>query len=221
MADPNTDYRTISRLAYDNGVDLYEEAKLLHQKESPRAFTLAVASIEELEKSQLCDLVAKGMVKPEELVFEDKNGKHPLLTHHKGKQILFTLFLLTQAANKEGRAKVAEVYDTLMRTGNTDTVNVKGKKQIVEQIVSMESRRQDSVYVGTKGVGKQVKSPKKAISRKMAEYLLQRISEYLPKLKTNLMMSDQQYQAENEKRMKEYAKHVQPVNTPKKSEEQA
>jgi len=207
MADSNAEYRMISRLAYDNGVDLYEEAKLLHQKGSPRAFTLAVASIEELEKSQLCDLVSKGMVKPEELVIVDKSGrKRPILTHHKGKQILFTLFLLTQAANKEGRAKVAEVYDTLMRTGTTDAVNVKGKKQIIEHIVSMESRRQDSLYVGTEGVGKQVKSPKRVISPKMAEYLLQRIGEYLTKLETNLMMSAQQYQAENKKRMKEYTK---------------
>lgn len=49
--EANSEYKEIARFAYANALDLYNEAKfLLKERKSPRAFALAVASIEELIK---------------------------------------------------------------------------------------------------------------------------------------------------------------------------
>ena len=146
-SDSDTDYREVARLAYSNGEELLNEAQLLLSKDSPRAFTLAVASIEELIKAQLADMISKGSAEPSDLIAEMDGRTWPMLTHHKSKQRLLTLFLLLRAAKKEGgEAKELEVDKVLRDTLNTASVKVRGKEHIEELITNMESRRQYSLY---------------------------------------------------------------------------
>jgi AbiV family abortive infection protein len=191
------EYQTISRLAYDNGTELLEEARLLlREKESPRAFALAVASIEELTKAYLADSVWKQDLDPDALVAEFKGRKWKILTHHGSKQHLFALFLIMDAARQEGSEKMANVDKTLRETLMTDAIDVKGKNEIVELITSMEGKRQDSLYVGTKVEAGRIRTPKKEISRQMSEDLIGRIERFLPILETNLKLSKPKYQQE-------------------------
>jgi AbiV family abortive infection protein len=86
IQDSRLEYNSIARLAYENAIELLDEARLLlREKNSPRAFTLAVASIEELMKSFLADLIWKGSAKPEDLRAELKGKNWPILTSHGSK----------------------------------------------------------------------------------------------------------------------------------------
>lgn len=73
---------------------------------------------------------------------------------------------------------------------------MKGKDQIIELVTTMEDRRQDSLYVGTKVVNGKVKTPKTQISRAECLDLLKRIDEFLPTVETNLKTSTGRYQTE-------------------------
>lgn len=217
--EPNSEYQQIARLAYDNATELFDEARLLlREKDSPRAFTLAVASVEELMKSYLADLVWKGGAKPEDLQAELRGRKWPILTHHGSKHRLFALFLIMQAAKKEGTEKVESVDRMLRETLTTDSVNVKGMKEIVELITSMEGKRQDSLYVGTKVVEGRIKTPRQEISHKVCEDLFNRIEGFLPIVETNLKTSRERYQVETLKLARERTnRNVQSVTKKEKS----
>ncbi|QQG49419.1 MAG: AbiV family abortive infection protein [archaeon] len=193
--DAETDYWEIAKEAYLNAAELRDEAWLLMKRGSPRAFTLAVASIEELMKAQLADMVSKGSAKPEELIAQvDGKKPWPIMTSHKSKQNLFALFLFLKAAQAEGgEAKALEVDKILRDTYNTDKVNLKGKGHIIDLITNMEVRRQDSVYVGTKGSKASLKKPKREISEPMKEELLMILEEFLLSVEKNLMVSKERY----------------------------
>jgi len=203
MADPNADYPTISRLAIANGIDLYNEARLLLQQDSPRAFALAVASAEELMKGVLAGFASVNRDMVGEFVFErERDGrKFPILTRHEGKHAFFGLFLLVQAAIREGGyARANEVLKAAAEVGDIEAVEVENKADIIRQIKSMETDRQDSLYVGVKGKGDNVKTPKKAISRAMTENLLGQIHTYI----------DLYVQAVNSEKNSEESSHVPP-----------
>jgi hypothetical protein len=86
---------------------------------------------------------------------------------------------------------------------NIDSVDVEGKKEIVELITSLEDKRQDSLYVGTMLVGGRIKTPRKEISRQMCEDLFRRIEEFLPTIETNLMTTPKRYKNEAAKLARE------------------
>jgi AbiV family abortive infection protein len=190
-----SDYQVIARLAYENGVDLYEEAGVLLKRGSPRAFTLAVASIEELMKSFLCDTVFKQDLDPDTLVAELDGKRWRILKSHKSKHILFALFLMLNQAKKEGQ-DVEETRRLLETTLTTDSLRFKGKAEIERLILSMETRRQDSLYVDTKSEGGKVKTPKNQVTTEMSQDLISKIEEFLPTLETNLKVSRGGYMRE-------------------------
>lgn len=191
-----SDYRLIAREAYDNATDLRADARFLLEKNSPRAFAVSVACVEELMKAYMADLVSKGGAQPKDLKAEFDGRKWPMLTHHGSKQRLFALFLLMQAAKKEGPEKMASVDKTLRETLSTDAVDVKGKNEILELINRMEERRQASLYVDIKVNRGKLQTPKKSITRVMSEDLLKKIDEFLPIVETNLKISAERYRAE-------------------------
>lgn len=212
-SDSETDYGEIARQAYSNGEELYREAGLLYAKHSPRAFTLAVASIEELIKAELADMVSKGSAKPSDLVAEVDGQWRPILTRHESKQRLLTLFLLLRAAKKEGgEAKELEVDRILKETYDTGSVQVQGQEQIIELISKMETRRKDSVYVGVKGRKGEIKTPQNQISEKMCAELLDIIGDLLKSVEANLMVSKERYAAEARKLNEERKMRPQPLN---------
>lgn len=171
----NSEYGKVARLAYENGIDLYDEARLLLKQNSPRAFALAVASIEELEKAFLCDTVWKQDLDADVLVAELGRKKWPMLTSHGSKQRLFGVSLLMSEARKGGRKALEETAATLERTLTTASLTLKEKAGIEELIFRMESRRQDSLYVGVKPEGGRIKTPKTVISTQMSKDLLEKI----------------------------------------------
>ncbi len=197
QAEPRPEYQKIARLAYINATELLDEAQLLSkEKKSPRAFALAVAAIEELMKSYLADTVWKQDLDPDTLVVELNGRKLKILRSHGSKQHLFALFLIMQAARQEGRVKIASVARTLRETLNTASVEVKGKREIVESIASMERNRQDSLYVQTREERGIIKTPREVISQAMCEDLFAKIEAFLPIVETNLKLSKARYQSE-------------------------
>ncbi len=206
LTDIVSDYRMIARQAYDNATDLREDARLLlNARNSPRAFSLGVACVEELMKAFIADLVSKGSAKPEDLKAELKGRVWPILTSHGSKHHLFALFLLLQAAKREGPGKVASVDKTLRETLTTDSIDVKGKAEIIKLVTTMEEKRQDSLYVGTKMVKGLIKTPKSEITREMCVDLLAKIDDFLPTVETNLKTSSEKYRDEAGKLAKERA----------------
>ncbi|MDG6990418.1 MAG: AbiV family abortive infection protein [Nitrososphaerota archaeon] len=200
-ADPNADYATIAWLAYQNSLDLHAEAKLLLERRSPRAFTLAVASVEESMKAMLADAITKGEARPEELLVGDDRGRWGFLTHHGGKQTLFALHLLAQAARKRGQESLFQLVETLRTSGDLESVELDEKNAIMEQVTSMERNRQDSVYVGVTGRGDAVKSPKKVITTEMCETLIGQLADFFPILKANLKLTGEEYRTAQETKL--------------------
>ncbi len=177
-------------------MDLRDEAHLLFEQESPRAFTLAVASIEELMKSFLCDTVWKQNLDPSTLRAELKGKEWPILTSHASKHRLFALFLLLSEARKGGRKALEETIETLKTTLTTDALTLKGKAEIETLVKALEGRRQDSLYVDVKKKDGRIKTPHTEITPAMCDDLLKRIDQFLPTLETNLKLSRNEYQKE-------------------------
>jgi AbiV family abortive infection protein len=213
------EFQRISRLAYSNGVDLLDEARLLlKEKQSPRAFALAVASVEELMKSYLADTVWKQDVDPNTLVAVLNGRRVKIPTSHGAKHHLFALFLIMQSAQQEGSEKMESVRKALTETLDLDAVDVKGKQEIKELVASMERLRQDSLYVDTKEVRGIIKTPKQVISKGMCKDLFAKIEAFLPTVETNLKLSKEKYQSELLQMQRERADiRVRPVNSKEKS----
>lgn len=192
----NAEYREIARRAYSNALDLHDEARLLLKEEkSPRAFTLAVASCEELVKSFLADIVWKEGLDPQTLYAERDDGrKRFILTDHTSKHGLFALFLFLAEVRRGGPAALEAVSEELMLTFKLDFGSVKGGASIEKMMRELERMRQDSVYVGVKLVNGRIKNPKQEITLDACEDLLKRIEEFIPRLEANLPVGRDQYQ---------------------------
>ena len=201
MPDPNADYHAIAIQSYLNATDLYNEARALLKMDSPRGYTLAEVSLEELIKAQLADMVAKGGARPEDLVAEVSEGEwRPILTRHASKQRLLTLFLLLRTAKAEGgTAKAEEVGKVLQETLTTDAVKLAGKQHIIDLILGMESNRKDSLYVGVSGTAETVKTPRRQVKKGMTEELLEIVEDLLRSVENNLMVSNERYATEAQK----------------------
>lgn len=187
--EANSEYKEIARLAYANALDLYDEAKfLLQERKSPRAFALAVASIEELIKSVVYDSGWKQDIDPDLLLAESRGKKKSILLDHATKHQLYGLFLLYGEARKEGRKKAEEVFETLKTTGTTASLTLERKAEIDALITTLEGRRLDSLYVGVELEEGRVKTPKGEITLVMCQDLVTRIEQFIPFVESHLKL---------------------------------
>ncbi len=190
-----SEYLEIARLGYANASDLYLEARLLFkERNSPRAFTLGVAAIEELMKSNIADIVWKTDLDPKDLKARLRKRDLPILTSHEPKHHLLAMFLVVRRARQEGPAKLEEVTSTLLKTLTTESLVLKGKADIARLVTSMEEKRQDSLYVGTARVNGRIKTPEKEITPEMTQELFKHIEELLSVSERNLKISKERYQ---------------------------
>jgi AbiV family abortive infection protein len=194
MSKGNPEYREIARLAYSNALDLQDEAKLLFEAKSPRAFTLAVASCEELVKCILAFFIWNEDIDPEKVWAERGGKRRPMLTDHTSKHGMFALFLFIEELRQErGSEAGAQVLKDAVEKGELNFDSIQGGARLEKFMRETESRRQASVYVGVKSIKGRVQTPKTEITPEICQDLLKRIEQFIPVLEAILPLDKATY----------------------------
>jgi AbiV family abortive infection protein len=187
-------YGNMAMLSYENAYYLREEAKLLFDNQRyPRAFALAVLSIEEQTKSLICKCISAGIMKPEELTTRDKGGRiRNVLKDHEAKQFLFGFIEAGSKAVKDNVDKMFTPNPT-NEIPDIGTLNMEGAKDVIGKFKSMKVDRESAIYVGMDG--EQIITPYKQFGPERSKEMLDFASGFLKYWTTLLSLSTPDYRA--------------------------
>lgn len=197
-------YEEAALSAYDNSLDLLQEAEILHNNSKyARTYALCVLAAEEFSKSFLYKCQSVGLI-------SDKDFMKDLRKHHE--KIFHSIHLLISAYHIANYGR--EIDDAISRDkSETDhskhlyplalmdsIVKTMKKENIIKIFKAASTRKIYSFYVDIQD--SKVLVPSKCISAKMAREILEILKSYLPGFEVILGSDDEGF--------KEIVKHIDP-----------